>query len=57
MPLLLWDGRDTTLAALDGAAASYADEFRRAVGGCQALAPGDLVAGRSTNDLFCMKDD
>ncbi|KAK3294774.1 uncharacterized protein B0H64DRAFT_425431 [Chaetomium fimeti] len=57
MALLLWDGSDTTLSDLDAAAASYTDEFRRVVGGCQALAPEDLLAKKSMKDLFCMKDD
>ncbi|KAK4126122.1 hypothetical protein N657DRAFT_592230 [Parathielavia appendiculata] len=57
MPLLLWDGRVTELSNLDNAAAAYANEFRRAVGGCQALAPEDLVAKASMKDLFCMKDE
>ncbi|KAK4156527.1 hypothetical protein C8A00DRAFT_12560 [Chaetomidium leptoderma] len=57
MPLLLWDGRTTGLPYLDDAAAAYADDFRRAVGGCQALAPGDLVARKSMGDLFCVRDD
>ncbi|KAH6631868.1 hypothetical protein F5144DRAFT_234156 [Chaetomium tenue] len=56
MPLLLWDGTATTLSHLDKAAATYTDEFRRAVGGCQALAPDDLLAKKSMKDLFCMKD-
>ncbi len=58
MPLLLWDGTPAaTLGRLDEAAAAYADGFRRAVGGCQALAPEDLVAKTSTADLFCIKDE
>ncbi|KAH6856542.1 hypothetical protein B0I37DRAFT_412460 [Chaetomium sp. MPI-CAGE-AT-0009] len=57
MPLLLWDGRSTTLSDLDAAAASYTDEFRRVVGGCQALTPEDLLAKKSMKDLFCMKND
>ncbi|KAK4103594.1 hypothetical protein N658DRAFT_494095 [Parathielavia hyrcaniae] len=57
MPLLLWDGRATDLSNLDGAAAAYADEFRRAVGGCQALAPEDLVVKASMEDLFCVRDE
>jgi hypothetical protein len=57
MPLLLWDGSATTLRGLDDAAAAYADDFRRAVGGCQALAPADLVAKKSTADLFCRMDE
>lgn len=57
MPLLLWDGRPTDLQGLDAAAADYASEFRRAVGGCEALAPQDLVPRSSMKDLFCMKDE
>lgn len=57
MPLLLWDGAATTLSHLDKAAATYTDEFRRAVGGCQVLTPEDLLAKKSMRDLFCMKDD
>jgi hypothetical protein len=57
MPLLLWDGRVTGLSDLDAAAAAYANEFRRAVGGCQALAAEDLVAKQSMRDLFCLKDE
>ncbi len=58
MPLLLWDGRPATLEGLDQAAAGYAEEFRRAVGGCQGLAAEELVAGRkSMGDLFCLRED
>jgi hypothetical protein len=57
MPLLLWDGRVTGLYDLDEAAAAYANEFRRAVGGCQALTPEDLLPKQSMGDLFCMKDE
>jgi hypothetical protein len=56
MPLLLWDGTATELEDLDGAAAEYANEFRRAVGGCEALTAEELVARGSTKDLFCMRD-
>lgn len=57
MPLLLWDGGATTLSHLDKTAARYTDEFRRAIGGCEVLAPGDLLAKKSMKDLFCMKDE
>ncbi|KAK4039109.1 hypothetical protein C8A01DRAFT_36942 [Parachaetomium inaequale] len=57
MPLLQWDGRVMGLADLDGAAAAYAGEFRRAVGGCQALAAEDLLPKTSMRDLFCMRDE
>lgn len=57
MPLLLWDGPTTELANLDMAAEDYANDFRRAVGGCEALAPEDLVRKKSMKDLFCTKDD
>jgi hypothetical protein len=57
MPLLLWDGKTTELGDLDNAAEEYANEFRRVVGGCEALAPGDLVPRKDMKDLFCMKDD
>ncbi|KAL2153283.1 hypothetical protein VTH82DRAFT_4438 [Thermothelomyces myriococcoides] len=57
MPMLLWNGQITALSGLDDAAATYADEFRRAVGGCEALSPSDLKRKNSLNDLFCVKDD
>lgn len=57
MPLLLWDGQATTLPGLDEAALGYVNEFRQAVGGCQALTPEDLIPKTSTKDLFCMKDE
>lgn len=57
MPLLLWDGKTTDLRSLDNAAAEYANEFRVAVGGCEALTPEDLVPRRSMEDLFCMRDE
>lgn len=57
MWLLLWDGTATSLKELDTAAAEYAKEFRRAVGGCDALGLEDLVPRKSMGDLFCMKDD
>ena len=58
MPLLLWDARPTALEGLDQAAAGYAEEFRRAVGGCQGLAAEELVVGRkSMGDLFCLREE
>ncbi|SPQ19945.1 fe446de8-c8b1-46b6-acf4-6c25e5705497 [Thermothielavioides terrestris] len=57
MPLLLWDGAITGLRDLDDAAADYAKDFRRAVGGCDALTPEELVPRPSMKDLFCLKDD
>lgn len=57
MPLLLWDGRATTLKGLDTHAAEYAAEFRKAVGGCEVLTPSDLLPKKSSRDLFCLKDD
>lgn len=57
MPLLSWDGTATTLPALDNAATTYANDFRRAVGGCQALAAENLAARESMKDLFCMRDN
>ncbi|KAK3906891.1 hypothetical protein C8A05DRAFT_40343 [Staphylotrichum tortipilum] len=57
MPLLLWDGTATTLLDLDDMAMDYTKEFRRAVGGCQSLAPDDLAPRSSMKDLFCMKED
>lgn len=54
MPLLLWDGTDTTLEKLDEEAAKYTVEFQAAVGGCDKLEPDDLIpTPRSTRDLFC----
>ncbi|KAL2158972.1 hypothetical protein VTH06DRAFT_3002 [Thermothelomyces fergusii] len=57
MPILLWDGQITALSGLDDAAAAYANEFRRAVGGCEALSPADLTRKSSMADLFCTKDE
>ncbi|KAL2264322.1 hypothetical protein VTK26DRAFT_7288 [Humicola hyalothermophila] len=57
MTLLRWDGATTSLQDLDTAAAEYANEFRRAVGGCDGLAPEDLTPKESMKDLFCMKGD
>jgi hypothetical protein len=57
MPLLQWDGGVVGLKDLDGAAAAYADEFRRAVGGCEALAVGELLPKASMGDLFCLRDE
>ncbi|KAL2175622.1 uncharacterized protein P884DRAFT_205502 [Thermothelomyces heterothallicus CBS 202.75] len=56
MPILLWDGQITALSGLDDAAAAYANEFRLAVGGCEALSPADLTRKSSMSDLFCMRD-
>ncbi|KAK0629821.1 hypothetical protein B0T17DRAFT_487064 [Bombardia bombarda] len=59
MPLLLWDGRSAVkLQDLDAEAADYAAEFRRAVGGCEALGPDELVPRRgSVRDLFCSREN
>ncbi|KAK0722178.1 hypothetical protein B0T26DRAFT_644426 [Lasiosphaeria miniovina] len=57
MPFLLWDGTPTNLVGLDASAADYAAEFRRAVGGCDSLAPDDLIPRASVGDLFCTRDD
>ncbi len=57
MPLLLWDGTATNLWDLDDTAMVYTKEFRRAVGGCQRLAPEELAPRSSTKDLFCMKEE
>lgn len=57
MPLLMWDGTVTDLTKLDEAAAGYANDFRHAVGGCEALAPEDLAPKKSMKDLFCLKDE
>ncbi|KAH8879659.1 hypothetical protein GQ53DRAFT_755739 [Thozetella sp. PMI_491] len=57
LPLLKWDGDITTLEQLDGAAIEYVAEFRRAIGGCEELAPEDLMRHKSTKDLFCTKDE
>jgi hypothetical protein len=57
MPLLLWDGRPTTLKELDSLAVDYTEEFRRAVGGCAALTPKELLPRKTARDLFCAKDD
>jgi len=58
MPLLLWDGRPTSLEALDTDAKEYTEEFRRTVVGdqkCNDLKPADLVPrSPSTADLFCV---
>ncbi|KAJ4300305.1 hypothetical protein N0V88_002978 [Collariella sp. IMI 366227] len=56
MPLLLWDGTVTELKGLDDAAEEYTNSFRRAVGGCEALAPKELMPRQSMGDLFCLKD-
>lgn len=56
MPLLLWDGTDTTLEDLDDEAAKYTKEFQRAVGGCEQLKADELIPRlKSTRDLFCLK--
>ncbi|KAK4214826.1 hypothetical protein QBC37DRAFT_141170 [Rhypophila decipiens] len=56
MPLLLWDGTDTTLDILDDEAAKYTARFRDAVGGCDVLDPDELLPiPKSTRDLFCSK--
>ncbi|KAL2131536.1 hypothetical protein VTI74DRAFT_4913 [Chaetomium olivicolor] len=57
MPLLLWDGTVTELTRLDDAAEDYANTFRRTVGGCEALAPKELLPRQSMGDLFCLKDE
>ncbi|KAH7030833.1 uncharacterized protein B0I36DRAFT_431083 [Microdochium trichocladiopsis] len=54
LPLLAWDGTETTFDGNDEAAAGYAAEFRRQVGGCKReddVPPA--VAEYSTRDLFC----
>ncbi|KAK4227859.1 hypothetical protein QBC38DRAFT_476745 [Podospora fimiseda] len=56
MPLLLWNGNPTDLYNLDAFAADYAFDFRRAVGGCEALATEDLVPRKDIGDLFCVKE-
>ncbi|KAL2200575.1 hypothetical protein P885DRAFT_66233 [Corynascus similis CBS 632.67] len=56
MPLLLWDGQSIVLSGLDDAAAAYTNEFRLAVGGCEALSSADLTRKSSMKDLFCLKD-
>ncbi|KAK4161282.1 hypothetical protein QBC43DRAFT_99623 [Cladorrhinum sp. PSN259] len=55
MPLLLWNGNPTDLLNLDAFAADYAYDFRRAVGGCEALTSEDLVPREDMGDLFCTK--
>ncbi|KAM7206810.1 hypothetical protein V8F20_002516 [Naviculisporaceae sp. PSN 640] len=57
MPLLLWDGTETTLRDLDDEAVKYTEEFHRAVGGCDQLEADELMSRpKSTRDLFCSKD-
>jgi hypothetical protein len=57
LPILTWDGTVTSSQELDDATADYATEFRRAIGGCEALLPSDLMPHQSTKDLFCSKED
>ncbi|KAK3990045.1 hypothetical protein QBC44DRAFT_74330 [Cladorrhinum sp. PSN332] len=57
MPLLLWNGNPTDLLNLDAFAADYAYDFRRAVGGCEALTSEDLVPRKDMGDLFCVKNE
>jgi len=57
MPLLLWDGKATKLRDLDAHAVDYTWEFRKAVGGCEALTPSELLPKKSARDLFCAKED
>ncbi len=57
LPLLAWDGELTSLSDLDSAAAEYAADFRKAVGGCEDLLPEDLIVHKSTRDLFCTTEE
>ena len=52
MPVIAWEGVESSVAAIVQAAHTYAGDFRRQVGGCVGVT-GDVKRDRLARDLFC----
>lgn len=56
LPVLGWDGEESSYDESDDAAAKYAAEFRRIVGGCKGSKDVPLLSGENmARDLFCVE--
>jgi len=57
LPLLSWDGKQTSLHDSNAAAVENAMDFRRLVGGCDTEGVREPVPEKSAADLFCSRLD